>query len=159
MTKLENFEAYHNFFTGDIPPEIALPSLKRIGELLFVLPFALTRCFTDTILARPDIFNNQFNGSLPDGIGNATALQIFHAKDNSLTGTIPNSFGDLSFLSWFDVSKNRLTGTIPDTFSKSTTIEEFRLGGNKLYGTIPRALCTNQKINAGMYERANGFLR
>jgi len=45
MTKLENFEAYHNFFTGDIPPEIALPSLKRIGELLFVLPFRIDQMF------------------------------------------------------------------------------------------------------------------
>jgi len=32
MTKLENFEAYHNQFTDHIPSELGLPSIKRIGK-------------------------------------------------------------------------------------------------------------------------------
>ena len=32
MTKLENFEAYHNQFTHHLPSELGLPSIKRIGK-------------------------------------------------------------------------------------------------------------------------------
>ena len=150
--------AYHNKLTGEIPSEIGLcSSIKRIGMmaagsllcLFFFTKYCCPTLHLSSVVPSIDVFNNNLSGSLPNELGNAALLQIFHAKDNAITGTIPAGIGALSFLTWLDLSKNRLTGTIPEDFAQSTSIADFRLGGNKLYDNVPRGLCNNPKINGG----------
>ena len=100
----------------------------------------------------PDVFNNEFVGTIPSEFPNLSLLQIIHLKHNFISGTIPSEFGTLSFLSWFDVSNNQLHGTIPASFGSNRSIKDFRLGHNMFYDPIPPGLCTNKKINGATTE-------
>tara|TARA_Y100001934_G_C12300045_1_gene749394 strand:- start:25 stop:1617 length:1593 start_codon:yes stop_codon:yes gene_type:complete len=72
---------------------------------------------------------NQFDGTIPEGIGNLSELMIFKALDNNISGTIPESICNLSqsfFSNGFEVSGNNLCPPYPDCveaviFSQDTT--------------------------------------
>jgi len=73
-------------------------------------------------------------GPLPN-LSALTALQVFHANDNSLTGSIP-ALSALTQLQTFDVVGNFLTGPIP-TLSGMTNLVAFYANENLLSGSIP----------------------
>jgi hypothetical protein len=53
-------------------------------------------------------------GTLPDSVGNWTALTYFDISINGLTGSLPKSIGNWTALTYFEVSYNYgLTGTLP----------------------------------------------
>jgi Leucine-rich repeat (LRR) protein len=79
-----------NQLNGALPNEIGLP---RLQELL--------------------LYNNQFMGTLPEGLYNSTNLLFLRLDMNNFDGTISNSVGALSNLIDLRVNNNTLTGTIP----------------------------------------------
>ncbi|CAL1394990.1 unnamed protein product [Linum trigynum] len=58
------------------------------------------------------LHGNQFNGPIPDSIGNLTSLKDLNLNGNRLVGLVPSSLADLPLLK-LDLNNNRLMGPIP----------------------------------------------
>ena len=57
--------------------------------------------------------SSSLNGSIPEGLGNLSALTTLDLSSNSLTGMIPASLEELENLSTLKLSGNTLSGCIP----------------------------------------------
>ncbi|KAG6404597.1 hypothetical protein SASPL_136847 [Salvia splendens] len=84
-----------------------------------------------------DFSSNNFQGEIPNVIGNLTSLHHLNLSHNALNGSIPMSFGQLSHLESLDLSANQLTGPIPMDLGELTFLEVLNLSYNKLVGMIP----------------------
>ena len=65
--------------------------------------------------------SSSLNGSIPDGLGDLSALTTLDLSSNQLTGAIPASLGDLSDLSTLRLSGNAFSGCIPPALRDVTT--------------------------------------
>ncbi|XP_050223724.1 receptor-like protein 7 [Mercurialis annua] len=100
----------------------------------------------------PDIFNaidfshNNFQGKIPDIIGNLTGLQLLNLSGNILTAQIPSSLANLRALESLDLSQNELSGGIPMQLVELTYLSSFDASFNHLSGPIPQGnqFCTFQ---------------
>ena len=68
-----------------------------------------------------NLSSSSLNGSIPDGLGNLSALTTLDLSSNQLTGAIPASLGELSDLSTLKLSGNALSGCIPPALRDVTT--------------------------------------
>jgi len=75
--------------------------------------------------------------SLPEQIGDLTALKVLNLSSNRLT-TLPERIGDLAALTSLDLSDNRLT-TLPERIGDLTALKVLSLGSNQLT-TIPERI-------------------
>jgi hypothetical protein len=135
-------------YVGDIPSDIGLLTTLEHFEiqntqdqnnangryLLGSLPNSIGQW---TALTYFDISGNALNGTLPDSIGQWTVLTSFIAKFNALTGTLPYSIGQWTALTSFDASGNFLNGTLPLSIGLWTALTSFDASGNFLNGTLP----------------------
>ena len=74
-------------------------------------------------------------------------------SSSSLNGSIPDGLGDLSALTTLDLSSNQLTGAIPASLGALSDLSTLRLSGNSLSGCIPAALrdvTTNDLASVGL---------
>jgi hypothetical protein len=79
--------------------------------------------------------------SLPDSIGQWTALTYFDVSGNALTGTLPNSIGQWTSLTSFDVSYNfALRGTLPYSVGQWNDLTHFDAPLNVFTGTVPSSI-------------------
>ena len=106
---------------------------------------------------------NQFNGSLPEDIGNLRNLEVLQIDRSELSGSIPESFtnlsklktlllihndfeGSLDFLMGLEslvhiqLSGNEFSGEIPRDLGDLSQLAHFRFSSNNLHGEIPRSL-------------------
>ncbi|XP_021295879.1 probable LRR receptor-like serine/threonine-protein kinase At3g47570 isoform X2 [Herrania umbratica] len=92
-----------------------------------------------------NIQGNRILGRIPDGIGNLIALEVLAASQNQLSGSIPLAIGRLQKLKIFYASLNSLSGAIPSSFGNLTMLIELALRYNNLHGNIPSSLgkCEN----------------
>lgn len=91
-----------------------------------------------TIFTSVDFSSNNFQGKIPEAVGQLHALYVLNLSHNSLTGTIPKSIGNLTSLESLDLSRNRLTGMIPAELASLTFLSFLNLSYNKLFGRIPQ---------------------
>lgn len=114
------------------------------------------------------INNNQFDGNLPQNLGNSPA-SVVNLANNELSGDIPFSFGykgtkEILFLNnqltdcipegvglWtdlqvLDVSFNSLMGHLPDSVSCLSGIEVLNFAHNKLSGVLPDLVCSLRNL-------------
>ncbi|XP_057789419.1 receptor-like protein 7 [Salvia miltiorrhiza] len=84
-----------------------------------------------------DFSCNNFEGEIPNAIGDLTSLHQLNFSHNALNGSIPNTFGQLRNLESLDLSGNRLTGLIPVELAGLTFLQVLNLSYNKLVGEIP----------------------
>ena len=81
---------------------------------------------------------------------------------SSLNGSIPDGLGDLSALTTLDLSNNQLAGAIPASLGELSGLSTLRLLGNSLSGCIPAALRNvpvNDLVSVGLeacYTPATG---
>jgi hypothetical protein len=73
-------------------------------------------------------------GTIPDAIGDLTALTYLDLRGNELSGTIPDVIGGLTALTSLSLGSNELSGTIPDAIGGLTALTELGLNSNKLTG-------------------------
>ena len=66
-----------------------------------------------TVFAAIDLSSNEFNGMIPEFIGNLNGFQLLNLSNNNLTGHIPLSLGNLTTMECLDLSQNKLFGQIP----------------------------------------------
>ncbi|QSE95857.1 T9SS type A sorting domain-containing protein [Fulvivirga lutea] len=111
-------------------------------------------------VSRLYFYGNNLNGSLPEEIGNLTALKSLNiGNNNSLSGDIPSSIGNLLSLEYIDFFQTSISSIPPDinklvnlvslesTFSNITSLPEelfslvnlteLNLFSNNLNGEIP----------------------
>jgi hypothetical protein len=68
-------------------------------------------------------------------------LAFFGVFDNALTGTLPESIGQWTALTFFGVSSNALTGTIPASIDNWIRIQIAYFEHTKFTGTMPNGIC------------------
>ncbi|CAJ1968015.1 unnamed protein product [Sphenostylis stenocarpa] len=86
------------------------------------------------------LFNNNFNGSLPDCIGQLVNLTTLLLSSNHFHGVIPRSLEQLVSLEYLDLSRNSLNGTIPQNIGQLIKLDTLYLDNNNLHGNIPYSL-------------------
>ncbi|KAL9336946.1 hypothetical protein Peur_071434 [Populus x canadensis] len=90
-----------------------------------------------TVFTSADFSSNNFEGPIPDAIGQFNALYVLNLSHNVLTGQIPSSLGNLSQLESLDLSSNQLSGQIPAQLTSLTFLSVLNLSYNRLVGRIP----------------------
>ena len=85
-----------------------------------------------------DFSSNQFNGTIPQVIGELKSLRLLNLSHNDLTGHIPSLLGNMYLLESLDISSNQLTGNIPLQLTNLTYLSTLNLSENHLSGIIPR---------------------
>ncbi|XP_011046864.1 PREDICTED: LRR receptor-like serine/threonine-protein kinase GSO1, partial [Populus euphratica] len=90
-----------------------------------------------TVFTSADFSSNNFEGPIPDAIGQFNALYALNLSHNVLTGQIPSSLGNLSQLESLDLSSNQLSGQIPQQLASLSFLSVLNLSYNRLVGQIP----------------------
>ncbi|KAL3738586.1 hypothetical protein ACJRO7_020027 [Eucalyptus globulus] len=86
-----------------------------------------------------DLSNNEFEGFIPELIGDLKSLRMLNLSNNLLNGSIPPSLANLTVLESLDLSRNNLVGEIPQQLARLTFLSVFDVSHNRLSGPIPRA--------------------
>ena len=79
-------------------------------------------------------------GTIPQDIGDLTAISYLDLRSNDLTGPIPPELGKLTRLERLYLGRNKLSGPIPPELGKLTMLTSLYLSGNELSGPIPPEL-------------------
>ncbi|KAK4419804.1 Receptor-like protein 35 [Sesamum alatum] len=90
-----------------------------------------------TIYTIIDFSCNNFQGEIPNAIGELSWLPFLNLSHNALTGTIPRSLGNLTQLQSLDLSTNQLMGKIPKELTRLSFLSFLNLSNNQLVGPIP----------------------
>ena len=86
-----------------------------------------------------DLSNNNFDGTISDGIGDLKLLKGLNLSRNSFTGHIPPRIANMLQLESLDLSYNKLSGKIPPELALLTFLEVLNLSYNHLSGPIPQS--------------------
>ena len=92
------------------------------------------------------IFENQFTGSLPVSLSNASELQQIVFGDNNFTGKISVNFGGLHGLEVLLIPNNNFGSGDDDEMNffqslvNCSSLRKIYLSGNQLKGTLPNVL-------------------
>uniref|UniRef100_A0A2N9G4I6 non-specific serine/threonine protein kinase n=1 Tax=Fagus sylvatica TaxID=28930 RepID=A0A2N9G4I6_FAGSY len=154
----------NNFF-GNLKPDlgIAFPNLQilyiGINQFIGTIPTSLSNASDFQQLEIP---NNHFRGTIPISFGNIKNLQRLGAGFNLLGS---NSVDDLSFLSslnncrqltYLNVGYNQIGGNIPPSIGKLSNLSVLSFGANKLTGEIPSSFGNMTKL-LGLYLYNNSL--
>ncbi|ESR55506.1 hypothetical protein CICLE_v10023586mg, partial [Citrus x clementina] len=113
----------HNEFTGFLPRWIfvILEAMKNGEEDYYQDSVTVTVKGRDLVLKRIitifttiDLSNNQFQGEIPQVLGDFKSLIVLNLSHNGLTGSISVSFANMTALESLDLSSNKLHGRIPE---------------------------------------------
>ncbi|XP_019182460.1 PREDICTED: receptor like protein 30-like [Ipomoea nil] len=91
-----------------------------------------------SIFTSIDFSSNQFEGGIPEIVGELKLLYLLNVSHNALTGNIPPSLENLKSLEALDLSFNSLTGNIPEQLESLTFLSSLNLSYNNLVGRIPQ---------------------
>ena len=125
-----------------------MPELVSLTVASNAIRGRLPSSFGSDKLEDVDLSRNQFEGTIPEGLGDLSNLQILQLDSNNLIGTVPDSLGRLSSL------RKLPAGDVNATFSKSLScsthtqifttymnIVTLSLDGNNLTGTMSQDVC------------------
>ncbi|XP_059429418.1 receptor like protein 24-like [Corylus avellana] len=91
-----------------------------------------------TIFTTLDLSCNNFDGPIPEKIGELKALHSLNLSHNAFTGKIPSSLGKLNNLETLDLSCNELSSKIPVQLADGLIfLSTLNLSFNQLVGQIP----------------------
>ncbi|XP_019182483.1 PREDICTED: receptor-like protein 12 [Ipomoea nil] len=91
-----------------------------------------------SIFTSIDFSSNQFEGDIPESVGELKLLYLLNISHNALTGCIPQSLENLNALEALDLSFNNLAGSIPEQLESLTFLSFLNLSYNHLVGRIPQ---------------------
>jgi Leucine-rich repeat (LRR) protein len=92
-----------------------------------------------TIFNSLDFSCNNFDGPIPEEVGELKLLYILNLSHNAFIGQIPQSLGKLSNLESLHLSSNELTDEIPFQLAEGLTfLLVLNLSFNQLVGKIPQ---------------------
>lgn len=88
------------------------------------------------------INSNNLAGTLPEDLGQLTALQsLGMSNDSQLTGELPEGLFLITTLKWLGIGNCSLTGIIPSSIGNCSFLTELNLPQNNLSGPIPAEIC------------------
>lgn len=104
------------------------------------------------------LFQNQFNGSFPEEIGNLSKLQVLRMETNMkfVPSILPPSFTRLKKLKVLWMFDLNLIGEIPGTIGEMEALELLDLSRNSLTGEIPAGLFMLKNLSV-LYLFKNGL--
>ncbi|KAM4103945.1 hypothetical protein ACJW30_06G117300 [Castanea mollissima] len=142
LTRLKSLELTYNNLTGSIPSSITqLKSIVQI-ELYFnklsgVLPSGLSNL---TTLSRFDVSMNQFTGTIPDELCELE-LESLNLYENRFEGSVPEIITRSTKLYELKLFNNILTGSLPSELGKNSPLQNIDISYNGFSGEIPKYLC------------------
>ncbi|CAK9150410.1 unnamed protein product [Ilex paraguariensis] len=164
-SNLQIIDTSSNYFTGALPQEFFLTlrammngvddAQSEISHLRFEFLRLNHFYYQDTVTVTNkglemelvkilsvftsiDFSNNNFEGNIPETVGDLKSLYVLNLSRNALTGTIPSSIGNLTQLGSLDLSVNQLSGKIPVELTRLTFLSAMNLSYNQLVGIIPK---------------------
>eukprot|EP01018_Ginkgo_biloba_P027946 Gb_20000 [translate_table: standard] len=94
-----------------------------------------------------ELYDNQFEGVIPQELGRLTNLNKLHLYDNQLSGHIPTSLSNCTSLQELKLGQIQLVGHIPSEFGqKLADLQVLSLWGNQVSGNIPTCLSNSSKL-------------
>ncbi len=101
-----------------------------------------------TALVEFNLSSNALNGTIPTTIGGMVALEVLNLSFNPISGNIPVDIGSLTALRELWMRGTQLTGEIPQTFSNLTSLSIINLADNDLNGTLPEDIVNLTNVNS-----------
>ncbi|XVF55059.1 hypothetical protein PTKIN_Ptkin06aG0006300 [Pterospermum kingtungense] len=109
-----------------------------------------------TVFTSIDISCNNFEGPIPEVIGEFNALYILNFSHNAFAGPIPSFFGNLRQLESLDLSNNYFNGVIPFQLANLNFLSFLNVSNNKLVGQIPTSTQL-QSFSEASFENNSGL--
>ncbi|CUG89706.1 GP46-like surface antigen, putative [Bodo saltans] len=98
---------------------------------------------------------NNLTGTLPDALGNLTALLTLTLHGNlGLWGDLPSSWSGMTQLTDLSMFGCRFDGSLPPEWSRLTNLNSLWLSGNRISGTLPSSWSSMSSLSA-MYLSSN----
>ncbi|KAK2969054.1 hypothetical protein RJ640_002786 [Escallonia rubra] len=144
LTFLRKIRLDNNSFHGTIPPDI--------GQLFRLQSLSLYHnSFQDLGLTLPNLKylylgGNNFSGSFPPSMANASGLLYLSMSANDFAGPIPMNLGNLRDLEYLQLNGNQFgSGKLDDlsfiaSLTNCTNLREFTLSGNQFGGVLPGSI-------------------
>ncbi|XP_065851934.1 putative receptor-like protein kinase At3g47110 [Euphorbia lathyris] len=149
LSGLGFFQLYGNYLTGTVPSSIynlssiyyfSVTQNQLHGQLPadIGLKFPSLRVFAGGV--------NNFTGSIPVSLANASALEVIDFAQNALTGTIPTNLQRLQSLYRLNFDENNLGNweigglNFLTSLSNCTSLEVLGLGRNRFGGELPSSI-------------------
>lgn len=120
----------------------SLPSLKvlRLADCQ-IRQFPSLSFANFSSLTTLDLSSNQFDNPLvPSWIFGLSGLVFLDLSYSNFQGPIPDGLGNLTLLRYLDLSENQFNSIIPDWFSRFSSLEYLSLSGTSLQGSISSGL-------------------
>jgi Leucine-rich repeat (LRR) protein len=131
--------------TGAVPWDFSIPNANPCSDNWegLVCQCGVKDCRVIVI----ELNEHGLNGTLPESIGNFSALMMLELRANNLTKSIPSSIGYLTELVIMDLAFNDLKGEIPSSIGNLVNLEILNLDVNRLT-RIPDELyhCSNLQV-------------
>jgi Leucine-rich repeat (LRR) protein len=145
LALLSNLQVFHfgqNQIVGTIPEAVSnLSLLQELNTTRNRLSGSIGFIQHLTQVVHLDLSYNQFEHTIPEGIGRLKALRNVDLSENHLIGTLPSSIGTLNALELLQGSGNSLSGTFPwSSFTENTRLTTLSMANNKLSGSLPLPL-------------------
>ncbi|XP_075513707.1 receptor-like protein kinase HSL1 [Primulina tabacum] len=142
LKSLVQLEIYNNSLTGKLPSVgwLNMVSLRRLDASMNGLTGPIPVDLCGLPLESLNLYQNRFQGELPDIIANSPNLYELRLFQNQLYGKLPSNLGKSSPLRWIDVSTNGFSGQIPETLCAKGALEEVLMIQNSFSGQIPATL-------------------
>ncbi|KAJ0018487.1 hypothetical protein Pint_11707 [Pistacia integerrima] len=147
LTLIKNlYLSENNLIVGRVPAAIFNISTIKIlslcgNQLSGILPSTAEL----PNLEQLPLFGNNFSGSFPSFITNASKLSLLDISNNSFSGFIPSTIGNLKNLEILDLKSNYFTSSTPDmnflsSLANCEILRVLRLGKNPLNSIIPSSI-------------------
>ncbi|XP_050211308.1 putative receptor-like protein kinase At3g47110 [Mercurialis annua] len=149
LKKLRFFTIYGNYISGIIP--LSIYNLSSIYYFSVTQNQLHGQLPSDVGLRFPSLRTfiggiNNFTGSIPESLSNASQLQLLDFSQNSLTGTIPKGIGKLKSLVRLNFEKNNLGYRNSDdlnffqSLANCTSLQFLGLANNHFGGELPDSI-------------------
>uniref|UniRef100_J3L9N4 non-specific serine/threonine protein kinase n=1 Tax=Oryza brachyantha TaxID=4533 RepID=J3L9N4_ORYBR len=148
-SRLRVLKAGHNNLSGTIPDELFnATSLEILSFSSNDLQGTLEGANVAKLgkLATLDLGENNFNGAIPESIGQLKRLEELHLNNNKMFGSIPSTLSNCTNLKTIDLKNNNFSGEIINVnFSNLPNLKTLDLLWNNFSGKIPETIysCSN----------------
>ncbi|KAL6329898.1 hypothetical protein AAG906_039813 [Vitis piasezkii] len=141
LSRIVQIELYSNSLSGELPAGMSnWTRLLRLDASMNKLEGPIPEELCGLQLESLSLYQNRFEGFLPESIAGSKNLYELRLFDNRLRGRFPSELGKNSRLKTLDVSSNHFFGEIPANLCANGALEELLMLNNSFSGNIPASL-------------------